>query len=36
MDIYRVTDGKTSGEWAAGDAAPIMVKIGAFTPPWAA
>jgi predicted ester cyclase len=36
VDIYRVTDGKISEEWAADDVAAIMVQIGAFNPPWAA
>jgi predicted ester cyclase len=36
VDIYRVTDGKISEEWAADDIASIMVQVGAFTPPWAA
>ena len=36
VDIYRVTDGKISEEWAADDIASIMVQLGAFTPPWAA
>ncbi|HZT95670.1 MAG TPA: ester cyclase [Chloroflexota bacterium] len=36
VDIYRVTDGKISEEWAADDVASIMTQIGAFSPPWAA
>jgi steroid delta-isomerase-like uncharacterized protein len=36
VDIYRVTDGKISEEWAADDVAAIMAQIGAFNPPWAA
>ena len=36
VDIYRVTDGKISEEWAADDIAAIMTQIGAFNPPWAA
>jgi hypothetical protein len=36
VDIYRVTDGKISEEWAADDIAAIMAQIGAFNPPWAA
>jgi steroid delta-isomerase-like uncharacterized protein len=36
VDIYRVTDGKISEEWAADDVAVIMAQIGAFNPPWAA
>ena len=36
VDIYRVTDGKISEEWAADDIATIMAQIGAFNPPWAA
>ena len=36
MDIYRVTHGKISEEWAADDVAAIMAQIGAFSPPWAA
>ena len=35
VDIYRVTDGKISEEWAADDIASIMIELGAFTPPWA-
>ena len=35
-DVYRVTDGKISEEWAADDVATIMTQIGAFNPPWAA
>ena len=33
VDIYRVTDGKISEEWAADDVAAIMAQIGAFNPP---
>jgi steroid delta-isomerase-like uncharacterized protein len=36
VDIYRVTDGKISEEWAADDVAAIMAQIGTFNPPWAA
>ena len=36
VDIYRVTDGKISEEWAADDIASIMVQVGAFKPPWTA
>jgi predicted ester cyclase len=36
VDIYRVTDGKISEEWAADDIASLMVQVGAFTPRWAA
>jgi steroid delta-isomerase-like uncharacterized protein len=35
-DVYRVTDGKISEEWAGDDIAVIMTQIGAFNPPWAA
>ena len=35
-DVYRVTDGKISEEWAGDDVAAIMTQIGAFNPPWAA
>jgi steroid delta-isomerase-like uncharacterized protein len=35
VDIYRVTDGKISEEWAADDIATIMIQLGAFSPPWA-
>jgi steroid delta-isomerase-like uncharacterized protein len=31
VDIYRVTDGKISEEWAADDIASIMIQLGAFT-----
>ena len=34
VDIYRVTDGKISEEWAADDFAAIMAQLGAFNPPW--
>jgi predicted ester cyclase len=34
VDIYRITDGKISEEWAADDIATIMIQLGAFTPPW--
>ena len=36
IDIYRITDGKISEEWAADDVATIMTQVGVFTPPWAA
>ena len=36
VDIYRVTEGKISEEWAADDVATIMIQVGAFTPPWLA
>jgi hypothetical protein len=32
VDLYRVTDGKISEEWAADDVAAIMAQIGAFSP----
>jgi steroid delta-isomerase-like uncharacterized protein len=35
-DVYRVTNGKISEEWAGDDVATIMTQIGAFNPPWAA
>jgi predicted ester cyclase len=35
VDIYRITDGKISEEWAADDITTIMIQLGAFTPPWA-
>jgi predicted ester cyclase len=35
-DVYRVTEGKISEEWAGDDIAEIMTQIGAFNPPWAA
>ena len=35
-DVYRVTDGKISEEWAGDDIATIMTQIGAFSPPWTA
>jgi steroid delta-isomerase-like uncharacterized protein len=35
-DVYRVTNGKISEEWAGDDVATIMAQIGAFNPPWAA
>jgi predicted ester cyclase len=36
VDIYRITDGRISQEWAADDAADIMYQLGAFRPPWLA
>jgi steroid delta-isomerase-like uncharacterized protein len=36
VDIYRVTSGKISEEWAADDVASIMIQVGAFAPPWVA
>ncbi|HJY58930.1 MAG TPA: ester cyclase [Streptosporangiaceae bacterium] len=36
VDIYRVTDGKISEEWAADDIATIMAQLSVFSPPWAA
>ena len=35
-DVYRVTGGKISEEWAGDDIATIMTQIGAFSPPWTA
>jgi predicted SnoaL-like aldol condensation-catalyzing enzyme len=35
VDIYRVTDGKISEEWAVAAGA-ATAQIGAFNPPWAA
>ena len=35
-DVYRITDGKISEEWAGDDIATLMAQIGAFNPPWAA
>jgi predicted ester cyclase len=35
-DVYRVTGGKISEEWAGDDIAAIMAQIGSFNPPWAA
>ena len=35
VDIYRITDGKISEEWALDDIATLLVQLGAFTPPWA-
>jgi steroid delta-isomerase-like uncharacterized protein len=35
VDIYRVTDGKISEEWALDDIATVLVQLGVFTPPWA-
>jgi steroid delta-isomerase-like uncharacterized protein len=34
VDIYRITDGRISEEWAADDAADMMYQLGAFRPPW--
>jgi steroid delta-isomerase-like uncharacterized protein len=34
IDIYRITDGRISEEWAADDTADIMYQLGAFKPPW--
>jgi steroid delta-isomerase-like uncharacterized protein len=36
IDIYRITDGKISEEWAGDDIAAIMTQLGVFNPPWAA
>ena len=36
VDIYRVTDGKISEEWAVDDIATIMAQLGVFSPPWGA
>jgi len=36
VDIYRVTGGKISEEWAADDITTIMTQIGAFNPLWPA
>jgi predicted ester cyclase len=35
VDIYRVTDGKISEEWASDDMAAFGSQLGAFTLPWA-
>lgn len=35
-DVYKVTNGKITEEWAGDDIASIMIQIGAFTPPKAA
>ena len=35
-DVYRVTDGKISEEWAGDYIAAIMTQVGVFNPPWAA
>jgi predicted ester cyclase len=34
VDIYRITDGKISEEWAGDDAAAIAAQLGVFAPPW--
>jgi steroid delta-isomerase-like uncharacterized protein len=36
IDVYRITDGRISEEWAADDIAAMMAQLGAFQPPWAA
>ena len=35
-DVYRITDGKISEEWAGDDVAAIMAQIGDFNALWAA
>jgi predicted ester cyclase len=34
VDVYRLTDGKISEEWAADDMTAILQQVGAYTPPW--
>ncbi len=34
VDVYRLTDGKISEEWAADDLTAILHQVGAYTPPW--
>jgi predicted ester cyclase len=34
VDVYRLSDGKISEEWAADDMAAILHQVGAYTPPW--
>jgi predicted ester cyclase len=34
VDIYRVTHGKISEEWAGDDTTAILYQTGAYTPPW--
>jgi predicted ester cyclase len=34
VDVYRLTDGKISEEWAADDMTAILHQVGAYTPPW--
>ncbi|MDB5183856.1 MAG: hypothetical protein JWO07_537 [Candidatus Saccharibacteria bacterium] len=34
VDIYRITDGKISEEWAADDSTAILHAIGLYTAPW--
>jgi len=36
VDVYRLTDGKISEEWAADDLTAILHRVGAYTPPWLA
>ena len=36
VDVYRLTDGKISEEWAADDLTAILHQVGAYTPPWLA
>jgi predicted ester cyclase len=34
VDVYRLSDGKISEEWAADDLTAILHQVGAYTPPW--
>jgi steroid delta-isomerase-like uncharacterized protein len=34
VDVYRITDGKISEEWAGDDVAAIAAQLGVFAPPW--
>jgi predicted ester cyclase len=34
VDVYRLTDGQISEEWAADDLTALLYQVGAYTPPW--
>ena len=34
VDVYRLSDGKITEEWAADDMAAILHQVGAYSPPW--
>jgi predicted ester cyclase len=34
VDVYRLSDGRITEEWAADDMAAILHQVGAYSPPW--
>jgi predicted ester cyclase len=34
VDVYRLSDGRISEEWAADDMTAILHQVGAYTSPW--